>query len=223
MTGPADTLPRGQAVARLAQWIAGRRLGHPTRVAVDGVTASGKSTLARELASAVSELGRPVIQVSMDGFHPNVRVGDPFDPETQMGPRGGGLRGLGYDEPQRPVVARAVAQMSVSRIPRSGREVVAEPVDDPLLDPGLEQSPNRLRGAHLRVEQGLGSSPESFEEPVDAVARRRDVFDPDVAAESVGDPFQRWEPRSVDREGFGQVVLLPGGQSLELEREHHDP
>ena len=69
MTGRADTLPRGQAVARLAQWVAGRRLGHPTRVAVDGVTASGKSTLARELASAVSELGRPVIQVSMDGFH----------------------------------------------------------------------------------------------------------------------------------------------------------
>lgn len=69
MTGPADTLPRGQAVARLAQWVAGRRFGHPMRVAVDGVTASGKSTLARELASAVSELGRPVIQVSMDGFH----------------------------------------------------------------------------------------------------------------------------------------------------------
>jgi uridine kinase len=33
------------------------------------VTASGKSTLARELARAVSELGRPVIHVSMDGFH----------------------------------------------------------------------------------------------------------------------------------------------------------
>jgi uridine kinase len=61
--------PRRQAIVRLARRITAHRLGHPTRVAVDGVTASGKSTLARELAEAVSELGRPVIHVSMDGFH----------------------------------------------------------------------------------------------------------------------------------------------------------
>jgi hypothetical protein len=66
---PPLTLPRGQAIARLARWVADRRLGHPIRVAIDGVTASGKTTVARELATAVSELGRPVIQVSMDGFH----------------------------------------------------------------------------------------------------------------------------------------------------------
>lgn len=56
-------------MARLACRIAGIQLGHPTRVAVDGVTASGKSTLAREIAGAVGDLGRPVIHVSMDGFH----------------------------------------------------------------------------------------------------------------------------------------------------------
>jgi uridine kinase len=69
MTYQRQTLPRREAVVRLAHRIADRRLGHPTRVAVDGVTASGKSTLARELAAAVSQLGRPVIHVSMDGFH----------------------------------------------------------------------------------------------------------------------------------------------------------
>jgi uridine kinase len=69
VTDQPQTLPRREAVARLAQWIADGRLGHPTRVAIDGVTASGKSTLARELAAAISELGRPVIHVSMDGFH----------------------------------------------------------------------------------------------------------------------------------------------------------
>jgi uridine kinase len=69
MTDQTETLPRGQAVARVASWIAGRELEHPTRVAVDGVTASGKSTLAREITQALSELGRPVIHVSMDGFH----------------------------------------------------------------------------------------------------------------------------------------------------------
>jgi uridine kinase len=69
MNDQAEILPRGQAIAGLARRIARRRLGHPTRVAVDGVTASGKSTLARELADAISELGRPAIHVSMDGFH----------------------------------------------------------------------------------------------------------------------------------------------------------
>ena len=65
-------LPRREAITRLALRIVDRRLGHPTRVAIDGVTASGKSTLARELTAAVAALGppaRPVIHVSMDGFH----------------------------------------------------------------------------------------------------------------------------------------------------------
>jgi uridine kinase len=69
MSFQTETLPRPQAVALLARRITAIRLGHPTRVAVDGVTASGKSTLARELAQAVSELGQPVLHVSMDGFH----------------------------------------------------------------------------------------------------------------------------------------------------------
>jgi uridine kinase len=38
-------------------------------VAVDGITAAGKTTLARELAAAVSDRGRPAIHLSMDGFH----------------------------------------------------------------------------------------------------------------------------------------------------------
>lgn len=42
---------------------------HPLRLAVDGVTASGKSTCARWLAEAVAAGGRPTAQVSMDGFH----------------------------------------------------------------------------------------------------------------------------------------------------------
>ncbi|MEU8773376.1 hypothetical protein [Streptomyces sp. NPDC048606] len=36
---------------------------------MDGITAAGKSTLARALASAVADRGRPAIHVSMDGFH----------------------------------------------------------------------------------------------------------------------------------------------------------
>lgn len=36
---------------------------------MDGVTAAGKTTLARELAAAVGDRGRTVIHLGMDGFH----------------------------------------------------------------------------------------------------------------------------------------------------------
>jgi uridine kinase len=53
--------------------VAGRidrlRPGHPVRVAIDGRTASGKTSLADELAAALVERGRPVIRTSIDGFH----------------------------------------------------------------------------------------------------------------------------------------------------------
>jgi len=39
------------------------------RVAIDGRTASGKTTLADELAAFIEANGRPVIRTSIDGFH----------------------------------------------------------------------------------------------------------------------------------------------------------
>jgi uridine kinase len=54
-------------------WLAGRILRiecpHPVRVAVDGIDAAGKTTLADELAGEIRALGRPVIRASLDGFH----------------------------------------------------------------------------------------------------------------------------------------------------------
>jgi len=38
------------------------------RVAVDGYTASGKTSLAHELAAAVRQLGRPTLRASLDDF-----------------------------------------------------------------------------------------------------------------------------------------------------------
>jgi uridine kinase len=42
---------------------------HPLRVGIDGVDAAGKTTLAEELATLLRAADRPVIRVSIDGFH----------------------------------------------------------------------------------------------------------------------------------------------------------
>lgn len=69
---PSDITARAgrqEALSALAAVVCGKDLPHPTRVAIDGITASGKSTLARELAEQVDRSGRPVIHLTMDGYH----------------------------------------------------------------------------------------------------------------------------------------------------------
>ena len=60
---------RAETVTRLADVILAVRRDHPTRVAVDGFDAAGKTTLADELASLVHAQGREAIRVSLDDFH----------------------------------------------------------------------------------------------------------------------------------------------------------
>lgn len=64
----APTIARRDLLAALANDVLSRRSGHPLRVAVDGPTAAGKTTLADELGEL---LGRsaPVIRAGLDGFH----------------------------------------------------------------------------------------------------------------------------------------------------------
>lgn len=64
MTGPRHTL-----ITRVADHLCTIEAGHPLRVAVDGITAAGKTTFADELADALRSAGRPVVRISMDGFH----------------------------------------------------------------------------------------------------------------------------------------------------------
>jgi uridine kinase len=56
-------------MATLGRFVEAMNLPHPTRVAIDGITAAGKSTLAGELAVQIQQSGRPVIHLTMDGFH----------------------------------------------------------------------------------------------------------------------------------------------------------
>ncbi|WP_279358937.1 uridylate kinase [Methylobacterium indicum] len=62
-------MDRTDILGEVAERIERQRLGHPVRVAVDGRTASGKTTLANELAALLTERGRSVIRTSIDGFH----------------------------------------------------------------------------------------------------------------------------------------------------------
>jgi uridine kinase len=70
----AVSLERAAVVTRIAEIVAAFELPHPVRVAIDGVDAAGKTTLADELAPLV---GRPVVRASVDGFHrPRVERGE---------------------------------------------------------------------------------------------------------------------------------------------------
>jgi uridine kinase len=60
---------RHRVIDQLAGAVASLKLGRPARVAIDGRTASGKTTLAAELSSSLQLRGRPVISTSIDGFH----------------------------------------------------------------------------------------------------------------------------------------------------------
>jgi uridine kinase len=60
---------RSAVLGDLADALIEARDGHPLRVAVDGITASGKTTLADELAAALAGRGIAVIRIRMDDFH----------------------------------------------------------------------------------------------------------------------------------------------------------
>jgi uridine kinase len=60
---------RDHLVQELASRIAELERPHPVRVAIDGVDAAGKTTLADEIALVISGFGRSVIRASIDGFH----------------------------------------------------------------------------------------------------------------------------------------------------------
>ncbi len=69
MEPPKITSPRPLVIGRIADHLTVQRPGHPLRVGIDGITASGKTTFAAELVRAVRDRGRPVVEVSFDDYH----------------------------------------------------------------------------------------------------------------------------------------------------------
>src|SRR6185295_6981968 len=62
-------MSRLQFLQELAHRIDRIKRSHPIRVAIDGVDAAGKTTLAEELVPLIESHGRPVIRASIDAFH----------------------------------------------------------------------------------------------------------------------------------------------------------
>lgn len=65
---------RANALDQVASVIVSVRRDRPTRVAIDGFDAAGKTTLADQLAPLVAASGREAIRVSLDDFHRPRRV-----------------------------------------------------------------------------------------------------------------------------------------------------
>lgn len=62
-------MTREQLLDQLTVLVVAIPCSHPLRVAIDGIDAAGKTTLADELAPLIEAQGRPVIRASIDGFH----------------------------------------------------------------------------------------------------------------------------------------------------------
>jgi uridine kinase len=67
-------MQRSQLLEVLVRRITRIERPHPVRVAIDGVDAAGKTTLAEELVAPIQACGRPVIRASIDGFHNPARL-----------------------------------------------------------------------------------------------------------------------------------------------------
>jgi uridine kinase len=67
-------MKRSQLLEVLVQRIVHIERPHPVRVAIDGVDAAGKTTLAEELVTPLQACGRPVIRAPIDGFHHPARL-----------------------------------------------------------------------------------------------------------------------------------------------------
>lgn len=74
-----DQCTRGEMLDGLAKAAGSIAVAHPTRVAIDGPPASGKTTLADELAVVLRAQGRTVIRATIDDF---------LFPRAQRYPRG---------------------------------------------------------------------------------------------------------------------------------------
>lgn len=125
------------ALARLAKFILAVERPHPVRVAIDGVSAAGKTTLADELAAFIEPAGRPAIRASADDFH---------RPTAERYARGRlSPEGYYYDAFDYPALRRALLEPLGPGGNRRYRTAVFDAYHEvPLNEPESEAPPNAV-------------------------------------------------------------------------------
>lgn len=220
---------RDRVIGEVADIVCATGVEHPVRTAIDGVTASGKSTFAAELVSAVTARGRPAIHLTMDGFHhPRARryrqgrmsaegyYEDAYDFEalaehvlTPLGPHGDRryrariidlASDQPVDEPPRLAAANAVVIVDGSFMQRS--EVAA--LWDQRIFVDTDLSVARGRGLDRDADQlgGLADAERLYESRYHAAARLYlAAVNPAARATIVVDNNDLARPRITNRRG----------------------
>ncbi|TNH26597.1 uridylate kinase [Micromonospora orduensis] len=124
---------RDEMLRRLADAVGSVAAAHPTRVAVDGPPATGKTTLADELAVVLREQGRDVIRATIDDF---------LLPRAQRYPRGEySAEGCYHDTHDRDALNRVLLDPLGPGGDRRFQPAVYDHTTDAVLSPPVTSAP----------------------------------------------------------------------------------
>ncbi|MET8040379.1 uridylate kinase [Micromonospora sp. NPDC005215] len=124
---------RDELLERLAEAVGSVAVAHPTRVAVDGPPAAGKTTLADELAVVLREQGRDVIRATVDDF---------LYPRAQRYPRGEySAEGCYYDTHDYDTLNRVLLDPLGPDGDRRFRHAIYDRATDAALSPPVTTAP----------------------------------------------------------------------------------
>lgn len=124
---------RDELLDHLAEAVGSVTATHPTRVAVDGPPAAGKTTLADELAAVLRERGRDVIRATVDDF---------LFPRAQRYPRGEfSAEGCYFDAHDRESLTRVLLDPLGPGGDRRFRPAVYDHATDTVLSPPATTAP----------------------------------------------------------------------------------
>ncbi|MEV4543293.1 uridylate kinase [Micromonospora echinaurantiaca] len=128
-----DQGTRDEMLGRLAEAVRSITVAHPTRVAIDGPPAAGKTTLADELAVVLREQGRDVIRATIDDF---------LFPRAQRYPRGEySAEGCYYDAHNYDALNRVLLDPLGPRGDRRFQPAVYDRTTDSPLSPPVTTAP----------------------------------------------------------------------------------
>jgi uridine kinase len=129
-----DRGTRDEMLGRLAEAVGSVTLAHPTRVAIDGPPAAGKTTLADELAGVLRAQGRDVIRATIDDF---------LVPRAQRYPRGEySAEGCYFDAHDRDALNRVLLDPLGPGGDRRFQRAVYDRTTDTVLSPPVTTAPS---------------------------------------------------------------------------------